>query len=186
MKKRILTAVLAAALVTGTCAATVSAKEEKTYTIGICQLVQHDALDAATKGFEDAITEKMGDSVKFDEQNAQGDSNTCSTIINSFVSEGADLILANATASLQAAAGRNCPISRSLVPPLPNMVSHLDLMILTVQSAEIFPVLLILLRLISRQHMLHELFPDAKNVGLLYCSAEPNSQYQVDTVKACS
>ena len=104
MKKRILTAVLAAALVTGTCAATVSAKEEKTYTIGICQLVQHDALDAATKGFEDAITEKMGDSVKFDEQNAQGDSNTCSTIINSFVSEGADLILANATASLQAAA----------------------------------------------------------------------------------
>ena len=64
MKKRILTAVLAAALVTGTCAATVSAKEEKTYTIGICQLVQHDALDAATKGFEDAITEKMGDSVK--------------------------------------------------------------------------------------------------------------------------
>ena len=71
MKKRILTAVLAAALVTGTCAATVSAKEEKTYTIGICQLVQHDALDAATKGFEDAITEKMGDSVKFDEQNRQ-------------------------------------------------------------------------------------------------------------------
>ena len=104
MKKRVLTAVLAAALVTGTCAATVSAKEEKTYTIGICQLVQHDALDAATKGFEDAITEKMGDSVKFDEQNAQGDSNTCSTIINSFVSEGTDLILANATASLQAAA----------------------------------------------------------------------------------
>ncbi len=94
MKKRVLTAVLTAALVTGTCVATVSAKEEKTYTIGICQLVQHDALDAATKGFEDAITEKMGDSVKFDEQNAQGDSNTCSTIINSFVSEGTDLILA--------------------------------------------------------------------------------------------
>ena len=141
MKKRILTAVLAAALVTGTCAATVSAKEEKTYTIGICQLVQHDALDAATKGFEDAITEKMGDSVKFDEQNAQGDSNTCSTIINSFVSEGADLILANATASLQAAAAGTSDI----------------------------PIL--------------ELFPDAKNVGLLYCSAEPNSQYQVDTVK---
>ena len=48
MKKRVLTAVLTAALVTGTCVATVSAKEEKTYTIGICQLVQHDALDAAT------------------------------------------------------------------------------------------------------------------------------------------
>lgn len=129
MKKRILTAVLAAALVTGTCAATVSAKEEKTYTIGICQLVQHDALDAATKGFEDAITEKMGDSVKFDEQNAQGDSNTCSTIINSFVSEGADLILANATASLLP----ELPISRSLEQPLPNMVSLSESMTLTEQ-----------------------------------------------------
>ena len=135
MKKRILTAVLAAALVTGTCAATVIAKEEKTYTIGICQLVQHDALDAATKGFEDAITEKMGDSVKFDEQNAQGDSNTCSTIINSFVSEGADLILANATASLQAAVAgtSDIPISRSLEQPLPNMVSLLESMTLTEQ-----------------------------------------------------
>ena len=119
MKKRILTAVLAAALVTGTCAATVSAKEEKTYTIGICQLVQHDALDAATKGFEDAITEKMGDSVKFDEQNAQGDSNTCSTIINSFVSNHVDL--------------PELPISRSLEQPLPNMVSLLESMTLTEQ-----------------------------------------------------
>lgn len=132
MKKRILTAVLAAALVTGTCAATVSAKEEKTYTIGICQLVQHDALDAATKGFEDAITEKMGDSVKFDEQNAQGDSNTCSTIINSFVSEGADLILANATASFRLQLPE-LPISRSLEQPLPNMVSLSESMTLTEQ-----------------------------------------------------
>ena len=129
MKKRVLTAVLAAALVTGTCAATVSAKEEKTYTIGICQLVQHDALDAATKGFEDAITEKMGDSVKFDEQNAQGDSNTCSTIINSFVSEGADLTQPHLF-RLQL---QELPISRSLEQPLPNMVSLLESMTLTEQ-----------------------------------------------------
>ncbi len=76
----------------------------KTYNIGICQLVQHEALDAATKGFKDALTEKLGDKVKFDEQNAQGDSPTCATIVNSFVSENVDLILANATAPLQAAA----------------------------------------------------------------------------------
>ena len=60
MKKRVLTAVLTAALVTGTCVATVSAKEEKTYTIGICQLVQHEALDAATQGFKDAIDRGAG------------------------------------------------------------------------------------------------------------------------------
>ena len=174
---------IAAALVTGTCAATVSAKEEKTYTIGICQLVQHDALDAATKGFEDAITEKMGDSVKFDEQNAQGDSNTCSTIINSFVSNHVDLILANATPSLQAAqAGTNeIPVLGTAVTEYGvalgidgfdglvggNISGTSDLAPLDEQAA-----------------MLHELFPDAKNVGLLYCSAEANSQYQVDTVKA--
>lgn len=64
----------------------------KTYNIGICQLVQHEALDAATKGFKDALTEKLGDKVKFDEQNAQGDSPTCATIVNSFVSENVDLI----------------------------------------------------------------------------------------------
>ena len=74
------------------------------YTIGICQLVQHEALDAATQGFKDAIVEALGeDAVTFDEQNAQGDSNTCATIINGFVAEDADLILANATAALQAA-----------------------------------------------------------------------------------
>ncbi len=182
MKKRVLTAVLTAALVTGTCVATVSAKEEKTYTVGICQLVQHDALDAATKGFEDAITEKMGDSVKFDEQNAQGDSNTCSTIINSFVSEGTDLILANATASLQAAAAgtSDIPILGTAVTEY-GVALGIDDFDGTVGgnisgTSDLAP-------LDEQADMLHELFPDAKNVGLLYCSAEPNSQYQVDTVK---
>ena len=96
-------------------AAGAAGKEEKkadgktAYKVGICQLVQHEALDAATQGFKDALIDAFGeDGVEFDEQNAQGDSNTCSTIINSFVSEDTDLILANATASLQAAqAGTN-------------------------------------------------------------------------------
>jgi putative ABC transport system substrate-binding protein len=76
---------------------------EGTYTVGVCQLVQHPALDAATQGFQDALTEKAGDSVTFDVQNASGDSNTCSTIVNGFVADNVDLIMANATPALQAA-----------------------------------------------------------------------------------
>ena len=104
MKKKLVSLLLAAAMMT-TAAASLTACEKKsdTYEIGICQLVQHDALDAATKGFKDALEKEFGDKVKFDEQNAQNDSATCATIINSFVSKKKDLILANATASLQAA-----------------------------------------------------------------------------------
>ena len=61
-------------------------KSADTYTIGICQLVQHEALDAATKGFKDYLTEKLGDKVKFDEQNASGEKTNCTTIISQFVS----------------------------------------------------------------------------------------------------
>lgn len=100
-----------------------AATGDKTYTIGICQLVQHNALDAATKGFKDALTEKLGDKVKFDEQNAAGDSATCATICNQFVSSNVDLIMANATPALQAAtaATNSIPI---LAPPSPTMAPH--------------------------------------------------------------
>ena len=77
---------------------------EQTFTVGICQLVQHPALDLATQGFKDALTELMGDSVTFVEQNASGDAATCSVICNQFASDEVDLIMANATAALQAAA----------------------------------------------------------------------------------
>ena len=85
MKKQILAGVLSATMIVGMGGVSVFAADgadDKTYNIGICQLVQHEALDAATQGFKDAITEELGDKVTFDEQNAQGDSNTCSTIIN--------------------------------------------------------------------------------------------------------
>ena len=85
-------------------AETAEAADGQTYTIGICQLVQHPALDAATQGFKDALTEALGDAVTFDEQNASGESANCATIVNTFVSDQVDLILANATAPLQAAA----------------------------------------------------------------------------------
>ena len=83
--------------------AAASSAPGQTYTVGICQLVEHAALDAATQGFEDALTAALGDRVQFDFQNAQNDSATCATIANGFVAAGVDLILANATPALQAA-----------------------------------------------------------------------------------
>ncbi len=172
----------AASSSSATSEATEGSADGETYLVGICQLIQHEALDAATQGFEDALTEEFGDAVKFDPQNAQGDSNTCSTIINGFVSEGVDLILANATAALQAAQA-----GTDTIPVLGTSVTEygvalgLDDFDGTVGTnisgtSDLAP-------LDQQAAMLNELFPDAKNVGLLYCSAEANSAYQVDTVK---
>jgi len=161
---------------------TPSAGAEGAYTVGICQLVQHDALDAATQGFKDALTEELGDAVTFDEQNAQGDSNTCSTIINGFVSNGVDLILANATPALQAAqAGTNeIPVLGTSVTEygVALGIENFDGTVGTNISgtSDLAP-------LDQQAAMLNELFPDAKNVGLIYCTAEANSQYQVDEVQ---
>lgn len=152
-----------------------------TYTVGICQLVQHAALDAATQGFKDVLKEKLGDNVVFDEQNASGDSNACSTIVNKFVSNEVDLILANATPALQAAASAtmtipvlgtsiteygvalNCEVTDGVVPG--NISGTSDLAPLDQQA-----------------DMIMELFPETKKVALVYCSAEANSQFQVDQV----
>ena len=164
-------------------AAASAAADGQKFTIGICQLVQHAALDAATQGFEDALTASFGENVTFDFQNAQGDSATCSTIINNFVSSNVDLILANATASLQAAAA-----GTSDIPILGTAVTEygvaLDLTDFDGTVGGNISGTSDLAPLEDQAAMLNELFPDAKNVGLLYCSAEPNSQYQVDTVKA--
>ena len=154
----------------------------KTYNIGICQLVQHDALDAATKGFKDSLTEKLGDKVKFDEQNAQGDSPTCATIVNSFVSEKVDLILANATAPLQAAVAgaTDIPILGTSVTDYGTALDIKDWKgttgINVSGTSDLAP-------LDQQAAMIKELFPDKKKVGLFYCSAEANSLYQVETIK---
>lgn len=83
---------------------------DSTYNVGICQAVQHNALDEATQGFQTALTDLLGDNISFDLQNAQGDSANCSTIVNQFVSNGVDLILANATSPLQSAAAATTEI----------------------------------------------------------------------------
>ena len=180
--KRLLAVASVAAMSLSLCACG-GKKEDDVYTVGICQLVQHDALDAATKGFKDALVEELGeDKVKFDEQNAQGDANTCSTIINGFVSSDVDLILANATPALQAAAAGTdtIPILGTSVTTY-GVALEIDDFSGTVGgnisgTSDLAP-------LDGQADMLKELFPDAKKVGLLYCSAEANSQYQVDTVK---
>ncbi len=180
MKKQILAAALTASLAGGIIGMNVNAEE--TYTVGICQLMEHVALDAATQGFKDALTEELGDAVTFDEQNAQGDSNTCSTIINSFVSNDVDLILANATPALQsAAAGTNeIPILGTAVTEY-GVALEIDDFDGTVGGNISGTSDLALLE--DQAILLQSLYPDAENVGLLYCSAEANSQYQVDTVK---
>ena len=155
----------------------------KVYTVGICQLVTHDALDAATQGFQDALVAKLSaDNVKFDLQNAAGDSNTCATIANGFVAEGVDLIMANATPALQAAVAATADI-----PVLGTSVTEYGVA-LGIQDFNGTPGGNVsgtsdLAPLEDQAKMLNTWFPDAKNVGLLYCSAEPNSKYQVDTVE---
>ena len=156
----------------------------KTYTIGICQLVQHEALDAATQGFKDALTAKLGDAVKFDEQNASGDSANCATIVNGFVSNNVDLILANATAPLQAAAQATATIP-VLGTSVTDYATALDISDWTGTVGNNISGTSDLAPLDQQAAMVQELFPDAKNVGLLYCSAEPNSVYQCDVMEGC-
>lgn len=158
--------------------------EETAYTVGICQLVQHDALDAATQGFKDALVEALGEeNVVFEEQNASGDSATCSTIVNQFVSDEVDLILANATPALQAAAAGTADI-----PILGTSVTEygvaLDIEDFDGTVGGNISGTSDLAPLDQQAAMLTALCPDAQTVGLLYCSAEANSQYQVDTVQA--
>ena len=164
-------------------AADTVAADGKVYNIGICQLVQHEALDAATQGFQDALTELLGEAnVKFDLQNASGDSATCATIVNQFVSSDVDLILANATAPLQAAAAatNEIPILGTSITDYATALSIDDWTGVTGTNisgtSDLAP-------LDQQADMLHELFPDAKNVGILYCSAEPNSAYQSQTIQ---
>ena len=158
------------------------AMAEETYTVGICQLVQHPALDAATQGFRDALTEKLGDSVTFDEQNASGDSATCITIINSLIAEEVDLIMANATPALQAAQAGTADIP-ILGTSVTDYATALDISDWTGATGVNISGTSDLAPLDGQAAMIQELFPDAKEVGLIYCSAEANSVYQISVIK---
>ena len=172
----------AASSVASSAAAGSAAASGDSYTVGICQLVQHAALDAATQGFEDALTAEFGENVKFDFQNAQGDSATCATIANGFVSAGVDLIMANATPALQAAQS-----ATNEIPVLGTSVTEYGVALgLSDFSGTVggnISGTSDLAPLDQQADMIVEWMPEAKKVGLLYCSAEANSQYQVDEVQ---
>jgi len=156
--------------------------EGKTYNIGIIQLIQHPALDAATQGFQDALTEKLGDSVIFDYQNAQGDTANCATIINGFVSADVDLILANATPALQAAFNGTMDIP-ILGTSITDYGTALGIEGFTGVSGFNVSGTCDLAPLDQQAELLHTMFPDATTVGLLYCSAEANSVFQIDVIE---
>ena len=177
--KKILAVLLAVLLLASmtACAGSGSGK----YTVGICQLVQHDALDAATKGFQDALTEALGDKVTFDVQNASGEPANCTTIVNKFVSSKVDLIMANATPALVAAkeATDKIPILGTSVT---DYASALGIEGWTGTVGTNISGTSDLAPLSEQAAMIPELCPDAKTVGIVYCSAEANSQYQVDVI----
>ena len=195
MKKKLLSVMTAAVMVISlaACGSSESGSGEESkdkgekasgkYTIGICQLVQHDALDAATEGFKDALNELCGEgNVTFDEQNAQGEHNMCATIVNQFVSDNVDLILANATDPLTTAATATAdiPIIGTSVTDYATALQIEDWTGATglnvSGTSDLAPI-------DEQAAMLKELLPEVKKVGILYCSAEPNSKYQADLFK---
>ena len=180
--KKIL-AILCAVCMIFALSATAFAAEES-YSVGICQLVQHPALDAATQGFKDALTAKLGDAVTFSEQNASGDSATCAVICNQFVSDEVDLIMANATPALLAAqaATNQIPILGTSVT---DYCSALDFDAEEWTGATGTNISGTSDGVPAEEYalLLNELFPDAKNVGILYCSGEPNSKFQADEIR---
>ena len=180
--KKIVSLVLALILALGATLAITSCDKAK-YTVGICQLVKHDALDAATNGFKQALIDKLGaENVVFDEQNAAGSPDTCATIVSSFVTKRVDLIMANATPAVQAAqnATLDIPILGTSVTEY-GVALGIDNFSGTVGgnvsgTSDLAP-------LDQQAQMILDIFPEAKTVGLLYCSAEANSAYQVQKVK---
>ncbi|MBQ1597686.1 MAG: ABC transporter substrate-binding protein [Lachnospiraceae bacterium] len=187
MKKKVITALLCATMAIGMMAGCGSGKGSNQggnakYKVGICQLVQHPALDAATEGFKEAMEKELGkDNVSFDEQNAAGDSATCATIANSFVSQKVDLIMANATASVSASASATADIP-IVGTSVTDYGTALGIKKWTGKSGTNVTGTSDLAPLDQQAQMLNELFPDAKTVGIIYCSAEANSKYQVDTI----
>lgn len=186
LMKKIIAIISVVLIATVLCLCFVGCTDKADFTVGIVQLVTHDALDAATQGFRDALKaelEKEGKTVEFDYQNASGDSGLCTTIANSFKSKNVDLIMANATDALQAAAS-----ATTTIPILGTSITEygvaLGIQNFTGTVGSNVSGTSDLAPLTDQAQMIIDLIPNVQNVGLLYCSAEANSKYQVDVVKA--
>lgn len=185
MAKKILAVLLALTLICGTfaaCSGNENKDDDGKYKIGVVQLLPHEALDKATQGFKDALTEKLGEeNVEFDVQYGGGEKTNCTTIVSKFISDEVDLIMANATDALAAAAEGTdtIPIVATSITDYAtalgmenwagktgfNVTGTSDLAPLDQQAA-----------------MIKDLVPTAEKVGILYCSSESNSKYQSDKI----
>ena len=180
--KRIVAIVLAVLMLLALTACGGTADDGK-YVVGICQYMPHDSLDQATQGFKDAVVEALGkDKVMFKEQDAAGELSTCSIIVDGFLAENVDLILANATPALFAAVS-----ATDEVPVLGTSVTDYAAALGMTEwngivgknvsgTSDLGP-------LDEQAAIIQDLFPDATTVGLLYCSAEPNSVYQIEVME---
>ena len=181
--KKLFVVSLVLVLALGSVFAQGTSESSKKLTVGICQLVQHPALDAATQGFKDALIEGIGaENVNIDEQNASGEPANCATIINGFVAKNVDLILANATPALQAAASATSTIP-VLGTSITDYASALDITGWTGTVGTNVSGTSDLAPLAEQADMIKELFPSAKKVGILFCSSEANSVYQVEEME---
>lgn len=160
--------------------ASADAPEDKVYNIGVCQLLEHVALDQATDGFQDACDELFGEGkVKVTVQNGQGEQAVCSTIVNQFISDDVDLIMANATLPLQTAASATGEIP-ILGTSITDYATALGISDWTGVTGANISGTTDLAPLAEQENMLVEMFPDVKQVGIVYTSSEANSQYQAD------
>lgn len=153
------------------------------FVIGICQYMPHPALDKATEGFIAAVEEGLGkENVTFDNQNAAGEASNCSTIVNGLVSSNVDLIMANATPAVAAAYN-----ATETIPILGTSVTEYGVALgiegFTGTVGSNVSGTSDLADLEKQAQMVTDWCPDAKNVGLLYCSAEANSKYQIEEVQ---
>ncbi len=158
-------------------------KDDGKYTVGVVQLVQHPALDAATQGFIDTLYAEIGEeNITVLNENASNDIPTCTTIVTNFVSKKVDLIMANATPALQAAVN-----GTTTIPVLGTSITEYGVALNIKDfnglvggnvsgTSDLAP-------LDQQAKMIVDLFPEAEKVALLYCSAEPNSKYQVEEIR---
>ncbi len=172
---------LAALIIVSSLALVSCDTDDGKYTVGVCQLVQHPALDAATQGFIDTLKAEFGDDIEILNENASNDPSTCTTIVNNFVSKKVDLIMANATPALQAAAQQeNIPVLGTSITEygVALGIDGFDGLVGSNVSgtSDLAP-------LDQQAKMIRDLFPEAKKVALLYCASEANSEYQVKEIR---
>ena len=177
--KKIIAITLAALMLLSLAACGGTASDDGKYVIGICQMTKHPSLDHASEGFKDAVIAALGeDNVVFKEQDAAGEYATCGVVIDGFIAEGVDMILANSTTPLQVAVSATDEIP-ILGTSITDYAAALNMSEWTGSVEGNVAGTTDLAPLDQQAAVIAELFPEAQNVGLLYCSSEPNSVYQI-------